>query len=157
MSIVNTVRPCKKCGVEFSGIRCIPCRKRIPVNKAKAKARYEAWSAANPGLAAERASAWNAKHPEIRRELTQNRRAKIRATGEKLSKGIVEKLFALQKGMCPCCALPLGSNYHLDHIVPLFLGGENTDENMQLLRQRCNNQKNKKHPVDFMQSRGFLL
>jgi 5-methylcytosine-specific restriction endonuclease McrA len=53
--------------------------------------------------------------------------------------------------------LPLGDNYHIDHIMPLALGGSNTDDNIQLLRQRCNNQKCAKHPVDFMQSRGFLL
>jgi 5-methylcytosine-specific restriction endonuclease McrA len=52
---------------------------------------------------------------------------------------------------------PLGDNYHLDHITPITLGGSNTDDNMQLLRQRCNNQKYNKHPIDFMQSRGFLL
>lgn len=157
MSIVNKLRPCRQCGVMFSGVRCKPCKKLIPVDKEKAKARYDAWNLANPGVAVARAAAWNAKHPEIRRELIQNRRAKIRSTGETLSKGIVEKLFKLQKGMCPCCTMPLGDNYHLDHIVPLFLGGSNTDANVQLLRQRCNNQKNKKHPVDFMQSRGFLL
>lgn len=56
-----------------------------------------------------------------------------------------------------CCGLPLGDNYHIDHIMPLALGGSNTDDNIQLLRQRCNNQKCAKHPVDFMQSRGFLL
>lgn len=46
---------------------------------------------------------------------------------------------------------------HLDHIVPVAMGGPNIDENIQLLRQRCNNQKHSKHPVDFMQQRGFLL
>jgi 5-methylcytosine-specific restriction endonuclease McrA len=51
----------------------------------------------------------------------------------------------------------LGDNYHLDHIVPLAIGGTNTDDNIQLLRQKCNQQKSAKHPIDFMQSRGFLL
>ena len=37
------------------------------------------------------------------------------------------------------------------------LGGLNADSNMQLLRAECNLQKSAKHPVDFMQSRGFLL
>lgn len=41
--------------------------------------------------------------------------------------------------------------------MPLALGGANEDWNIQLLRQRCNNQKKAKHPVDFMQSKGYLL
>lgn len=157
MSIIETIRPCKKCGVMFSGVRCKECKKLIPVNKEKAKARYEKWNALNPGVAVSRAATWNSSHPEVRKQLTQNRRAQIRCAGGKLSKGIVSKLFKLQKGKCPCCKQVLGDNYHLDHIIPLYLGGSNTDDNMQLLRQRCNNQKNKKHPIDFMQSRGFLL
>lgn len=55
------------------------------------------------------------------------------------------------------CGKPLGDAYHLDHVMPLALGGSNTDDNMQLLRDRCNLQKHAKHPVDFMQERGFLL
>lgn len=45
----------------------------------------------------------------------------------------------------------------MDHIVPLALGGSNTDGNIQLLRATCNQQKHAKHPVVFMQERGFLL
>ena len=46
---------------------------------------------------------------------------------------------------------------HLDHIMPLALGGSNTDDNIQLLRARCNLQKRAKHPVDFMRERGYLI
>lgn len=100
---------------------------------------------------------YRAANQEEIRLLKQNRRALKKAAGGSLSKGLVAKLFKLQKGMCPCCRQPLGDAYHLDHKMPLALGGTNTDDNMQLLRQRCNNQKGAKHPVDFMQSRGFLL
>lgn len=85
------------------------------------------------------------------------RRAQALASGGVLSVGLSAKLFKLQKGMCPCCKQPLGDDYHMDHKMPLALGGSNTDNNMQLLRKKCNQQKNAKHPVDFMQSRGFLL
>jgi hypothetical protein len=102
-------------------------------------------------------AAWRKANPDAIKIYAQNRRARVRACGGKLSRGISEKLFTLQRGKCACCSLPLGDNFHLDHIMPLALGGSNTDDNIQLLRQRCNNQKNAKHPVDFMQSRGFLL
>jgi len=52
---------------------------------------------------------------------------------------------------------PLGDDFHMDHIMPIALGGSNTDDNMQLLRKECNLQKQAKHPIDFMQSRGLLL
>ena len=70
---------------------------------------------------------------------------------------IVEKLLKLQKGKCPCCSLPLGDDFHLDHKMPLALGGDHVDDNMQLLKARCNMQKRASNPIDFMQSRGFLL
>lgn len=60
-------------------------------------------------------------------------------------------------GKCPCCKQPLGDEFHLDHVIPLALGGPNTDDNMQLLRKTCNLQKSAKHPVQYMQERGFLL
>ena len=91
------------------------------------------------------------------RLLKANRRAKKREAGGSLSTGLVDRLMVLQKGRCACCGDRLGGSYHLDHIIPIALGGENTDGNIQLLKARCNLQKKAKHPVDFMQERGFLL
>lgn len=111
-------------------------------NPEKVKAGIAQWRAANPG----------AKHA-----YSQNRRARKVLAGGKLSRNLAEKLYKLQRGKCACCGELLGDDYHLDHIMPLALGGSNTDDNMQLLRAICNRQKSAKHPVDFMQSRGFLL
>jgi 5-methylcytosine-specific restriction endonuclease McrA len=86
-----------------------------------------------------------------------NRRIKQFDNGGILSKGIEKKLFVLQKGKCPCCKKKLDDKFHLDHIVPISLGGTNTDENIQLLHASCNLKKKAKHPVEFMQSLGFLL
>ena len=86
-----------------------------------------------------------------------NRRAKILGLGGKLSANIVKNLLFLQKGLCACCNKPLGKDYHLDHRMPLALGGSNEDSNMQLLLSRCNQQKGALHPIDFMRLRGFLI
>jgi len=126
-------------------------------NKDRSKATTAAWRLSHPEQVKAQISAWNEANPEARRIHHQNRRAKKRSGGGVLSKGLAEKLFKLQKGMCPCCKQPLGDSYHLDHKMPLALGGSNTDDNMQLLRAVCNLQKKAKHPVDFMQQRGFLL
>lgn len=129
----------------------------LAANPEKQKARSAAYRAANPEKNAIRVAAWAAANPEARCIIKQNRRARMKQVGGVLSKGLSKKLFRLQKGKCPCCGEPLGENYHMDHVVPLALGGSNTDDNMQLLRQRCNHQKHAKHPIDFMQSKGFLL
>jgi len=127
------------------------------VNSVNVKASKSAYRIANPEKVKASLVAWHTLNPSAKCVYTQNYRARKLDNGGKLSKDIKSKLFILQKGKCPCCNQPLGEDYHLDHIMPLSLGGLNTDYNCQLLRQQCNNQKYNKHPVDFMQSRGFLL
>lgn len=127
-------------------------------NVDKIKAQVANWKSANPDKAKASAAKWKASNPESCRVYSHNRRARKRKNGGKLSSGISERLFKLQRGKCACgCGQSLGDDYHLDHIMPLALGGSNTDENIQLLTATCNMQKNAKHPIDFMQSRGFLL
>lgn len=87
-----------------------------------------------------------------------NRIARQKMSAGDLSKGLFDKLMILQKGKCACCRADLKKvKTHLDHIMPIAKGGSNTDNNIQLLCQPCNNRKSAKHPIDFMQSRGFLL
>ena len=106
--------------------------------------------------AAKRAE-YNKKNQHLRR-IAQNKRRALKAQSQgEISKDFISKLFALQKGKCVCCKQPLGADYHIDHIMPLALGGQNTEDNIQLLRAVCNMQKGSKHPFDFMQSRGFLF
>ena len=102
--------------------------------------------------------AWFAANPDKRAEYQQGRRAKVSAAGGKLTPGIKAKLFILQAGCCACCKTKCSiRGLHMDHVMPLALGGGSFDDNMQLLCQPCNNSKYSKHPIDFMQSRGFLL
>lgn len=171
---------CKVCQCETKRMPsggCLPCNARRAAkyrtaNPEKVKAVVDAWRLENKSKANELSTSWYLSNREKaisnsarwKKENTSsvlghnhNRRARVKNAFGKLSVGLSAKLFALQRGKCACCGLPLGKDYHLDHIMPLALGGHNTDDNVQLLRKRCNLQKNKKHPVDFMQSRGFLL
>ena len=127
-------------------------------NSEKQKTIYATYRQNNLDECRARCSAHKKSHPEIARTNQQNRRAREIASGGSLSKNIIKKLYTLQRGKCACgCKQPLGDDFHLDHRMPLALGGSNTDDNMQLLTATCNMQKGKKHPVDFMQQRGFLL
>jgi predicted nucleic acid-binding Zn-ribbon protein len=125
-------------------------------NKDRRKATNAAWYQKNKDLTKANKSIWRKSNLEACRIHNHNRRAKQRENGGELSKGIAAKLFKLQKGKCACCGKSLGKDYHLDHRMPIALGGPNIDSNMQLLTRICNLQKHAKDPIDFMQSRGFL-
>ena len=123
----------------------------------KFKTLSKIWQSQNKERVLKNASEWAAKNQDARKIYRGNRRARKISAGGSLSKGLAEKLLILQKGKCPCCRLPLYDDYHMDHIIPLALGGSNTDDNIQLLHGLCNRQKHSKNPIDFMQSRGYLI
>ena len=126
-------------------------------NRDKRNAYNKAYSSANRDKVNALNTAWCAANPEKVRVKRQNYSARKKAGGGRLSSDLVGRLYKLQRGKCACCGLPLGDDFHLDHIMPLARGGSNTDDNIQLLRSRCNRQKMAKHPVDFMRERGFLI
>jgi 5-methylcytosine-specific restriction endonuclease McrA len=85
----------------------------------------------------------------------RNRRARL--SSGKLSPNIEALLLKHQHGTCTVCRTLLTKDMHLDHIMPLALGGANTDDNVQLLCRGCNQRKHAKHPIKFMQEQGYLL
>lgn len=127
-------------------------------NREKANLASAACRAANPEKARAASANWKKAHPDADARHHHARRARKLGNGGVLSKGLFNKLFILQKGKCACCHIDLTkAKANLDHITPLVLGGPNTDNNIQLLCKLCNQSKHAKHPIDFMQSRGFLL
>ncbi len=91
--------------------------------------------------------------PSIERIKSATRKALKLGNGGVLSKNIVQLLLEAQKGLCACCQVPLNGVFHLDHIMPLSLGGRNDDSNVQLLLPRCNLQKFDSHPEKFLARR----
>lgn len=127
-------------------------------NAGKEAERKRQWRKVNLSREAAYCSQWAKDHPELRRINQQNRRARIRRSCGRLSSNLSQTLMALQKGRCACCKSILSKKrVHLDHIMPLAMGGSNEDENIQLLCPTCNLSKSAKHPIDFMQRKGFLL
>jgi 5-methylcytosine-specific restriction endonuclease McrA len=79
------------------------------------------------------------------------RRARKAGSGGRLSIGLDDTLFEAQNGLCVYCKVDLlTTSYHMDHIMPLFLGGSNTDDNIQLLCPACNLHKGAKHPDTYI-------
>lgn len=118
-------------------------------NPEKVKQGNHAWRAANKDRVAQVNAAWVQNNKDRCNTYVHNRRARIKANGGKLSPNIRQVLFTRQSGLCACCGEPLGASYELDHIMPLSLGGKNTDDNVQLLRRVCNRSKRNSHPEVF--------
>ena len=115
------------------------------------------WREINKEKSLETSRTWKKENPQRIKTLHHNRRAKIKGNGGKLSPDIIKTLMALQNGKCACCGKRLKGGHHLDHIMPLKLGGTNTDDNVQLLTPSCNLRKSAKHPDDWARENGRLL
>jgi 5-methylcytosine-specific restriction endonuclease McrA len=85
-----------------------------------------------------------------------NRRARLRASGGSHTLEQVMDLLAKQRGKCAVCRCKI-EKFHRDHITPLASGGSNDIFNIQLLCRPCNLNKKARDPVEYMQSKGFLL
>lgn len=142
---------------------------RIKVNRArffdknpdalqKMNAQIKEWREAHREYGAPKAREWRINNPDGVTRNNANRRSRERSNGGKLSSDIVTRLMKRQKGKCVCCSVSLTrANRHLDHIMPIARGGPNDDGNVQLLCAPCNISKRARDPIEFMQSRGFLL
>jgi len=100
---------------------------------------------------------WSIDHREEKRVSESNRRARKRLSRGNYTIEEIEHLKELQKNQCTCCKVSILNKYHIDHIIPLSLCGQNDIFNIQLLCPTCNLQKKDKYPSDFMQSKGYLL
>lgn len=111
------------------------------------------WQENNPDYGAK----WRAENQEKGCTYSRNRRARKKVSTGSHTKDDIMQLLVLQRYRCAVCRCSIKSMYHVDHIYPLVSGGNNRKENLQLLCPACNLSKHAKHPIDFMNQRGFLL
>jgi len=126
-------------------------------NKEKIQARLREYYVANPEKRRENQIAWRAANPERARALCRNRQARKRAAEGTYTGDDVKRIYGAQKGKCACCNKKVGDNYHVDHVMPLALGGSNWPSNLQVLCPSCNSKKNAKDPLQFSREQGLLL
>jgi 5-methylcytosine-specific restriction endonuclease McrA len=123
--------------------------------------KYEAvsaqWAIENQDKRIQAGREWRKNNPASARAIKQRRRARLIGVGGSFNSEDIKKLMSLQKYRCVVCEAGIAEKYHIDHIMPIALGGSNDAWNLQLLCPKCNQQKSARHPVEFMQSRGFLL
>jgi 5-methylcytosine-specific restriction endonuclease McrA len=139
-------------------------------------ARKRAWDEANKALLLERANArtaarsaedlrriretrkaWREANPELhraRRRLEAQRRRAL-AGGyrvEYVSPSVIGLLIQAQGERCVYCRIFQPAQWHVDHIMPLALGGAHEETNFQMLCADCNVAKGARHPDEFARS-----
>lgn len=136
-------RSCKSCVIAYN-------KARYHANSDEWKARHKDWCSRNKERLRELWRGYG-KNPERRRLHELKKRARGNARSSYLG-----LLYGRQRGMCAICGCGL-SAYEVDHILPIKLGGKTDKGNLQLLCRPCNQAKRARHPIEYMQSRGFLL
>lgn len=96
---------------------------------------------------------WRAANPEKVKAIDSKRRSRM-AIGSHNYQDITRILNA-QGRECRYCLEDLSGGYHIDHRMPLCLGGSNSPDNLQALCARCNLTKGGKHPDVFEVEIGF--
>lgn len=113
---------------------------------------YRMLNAANH---AKKTAEWKRQNPDKLRAYRANRRARI--VGGKITEAQVQELLEAQRYLCRYCGKDLRAHgYHLDHRMPLVLGGTNARENLQMLCPSCNVRKHAKHPEVFERMINFV-
>lgn len=98
------------------------------------------------------------RNPEKYRTVERKRRAQMRGSGGAHTAAELKEIFTAQGGRCAYCRIDLKrAKEHVDHILPLALGGSNSRANLQYLCQPCNQSKSARDPIAYAKSIGLLL
>lgn len=124
-------------------------------NPEKTKESSREWYARNKEIVAARARQRYAEDSEYRAKQLAKQARRKGAIGT-FSDADIGRIRTAQKSRCAVCRKRLIA-HHIDHIVPLALGGVNFPRNLQLLCPGCNTDKGARIPEEFMRSRGYLL
>jgi len=125
------------------------------------KAMNRAYYAANRDKIAEQKKEYRSANQDKIIAHNRNARARRRDADGRHTALEVALIFSLQRGLCASCHAALLKSgprrYHVDHIMPLALGGSNDKGNLQCLCQICNLSKNSKDPTVWANENGRLL
>lgn len=83
------------------------------------------------------------------RNRCRNRRARVHGSTGSHTKEEVTAIALAQDMKCVYCRVDLADGYHVDHIMPIALGGSNDKSNIQALCPTCNLKKGAKHPEQY--------
>lgn len=133
-------------------------RIRRAKNPLKERVWRKAWREKNRDKARLYETRYHAKRPEVTKSKNRNRKARKCAASGSHSAADIAALLRAQRWRCAWCSGRLAkTGYHVDHVLPLVLGGANGRDNLQILCPSCNTSKGAKHPLQFAKEHGRLL
>lgn len=124
-------------------------RERRRKDPTKHRAGVARWKAKNPETAAALLHRWKKANPERVRQLAviggAKRRARKTEAGGSFTATDIQNMMDEQDGHCAACG-KVPDKFHIDHIMPVVLGGSSNPINLMLLCPKCNRSKGSKHP-----------
>ena len=130
-------------------------------NRDRRSSTSKAWREANKEYIARSMKEWYSANLDMVLASNRKRRAISRSAEGTSTASDVRVIFENQRGLCASCKTKLfksgDKKYHVDHIMPLKLGGSNWPSNLQCLCPPCNLSKGAKHPDDWAKQQGRLL
>ncbi|MCO7736415.1 HNH endonuclease [Brucella intermedia] len=102
---------------------------------------------------------WRFDNPDKVREYNRNSKAKRKGAEGTHTAEDIRDILTRQKYKCVECGASVRkkSNRHVDHIMPIALGGTNWPFNLQVLCPSCNLSKHAKHPLEWAREKGRLV
>lgn len=95
-------------------------------------------------------TAYDVAHPGKRAACCRNYRARKRGAPGTHTAADTRAQYDRQKGRCYWCGAKIAwRKKHVDHVIPLVLGGSNAPANLVISCPTCNQKKHAKHPMDF--------
>lgn len=126
-------------------------------NPERSKKKYRDWYARNIESERLRSLSWNKENKDYCAANARNYRARKKHNGGVHSREDIAAIFQLQSSKCAYCRTALSDDYHVDHVMPLVLGGSNDRANLQITCPTCNQMKHAKHPIEFARQLGLLI
>jgi 5-methylcytosine-specific restriction endonuclease McrA len=131
--------------------------RKDPLHRERNRETTRLWRLKNPERVKALSRDWRDAHPVESALLTRKNYARRKRAPGRHTAADVRQLYEAQRGVCAACDAVLVAKgrgrYHVDHIMPIALGGSNWPENLQLLCPPCNMSKNAKHPDEWARRR----
>lgn len=142
------------------GVYCLVCVRARERERSKTETRlasHKAYAERNKERINARQRRFYASNKEVFYVGNRRRKARLVSVGGSHTAEDIKKLLERQKHRCAYCRRSIKKKRHIDHRVPLKLGGSNDPSNLQALCPKCNLSKGAKDPLHFANSLGLLL
>lgn len=126
------------------------CRECIKIKNRKRRSE-------NPEYIKKHIKQWQSRNKIKMRSYAARRKSRVKDSKSNYTQGDVEKKISSQRYKCANCLKCVRNQFHVDHIFPLSLGGDNSAQNIQILCPSCNLRKAAKTPEEWAKENGRLI